>query len=92
MNRVEWKELKARGKRAFVIQGGLRRGLPMGVALAVAVEVIQGHPLPDALGTGSFLGRALLACALFSVGGCLTAAAQWRALEQRFANDPFAES
>jgi hypothetical protein len=56
----------------------------MGIALAVAVEVILGHPFPDALGTGSFLGRALMASALFSVGGCLTAAAQWTSLKRRF--------
>ena len=81
----QWDEVRPKGLRRFVLSGGLMRGIPMGLAVAAAIELTLENPFPEALASASFLGRALLAGALFTAGGCATAYAQWRTLERRFA-------
>lgn len=85
-NREDWEAIKDRGKRRYILTNGiLGRGLPMGVIVALAVEIALGNPLPESLGSPSFLGRAVLASVIFSLGGCATAYANWSSLERRFA-------
>lgn len=83
-SREQWNEVRPKGVRRFVLLGGLMRGIPMGLAVAAAIELTLGNPFPEALASSSFLGRAFLAGALFTAGGCATAYAQWRTLERRF--------
>jgi hypothetical protein len=40
--------------------------------------------MPDALLEARFLGRLLLAVAVFSASGCISALANWRVHERRF--------
>jgi hypothetical protein len=48
--REEWDRVQARGRtRYLVLAGVVRRGLPMGVLVAFAVEVLTGRPVPDSL-------------------------------------------
>ncbi|MEN8184668.1 MAG: hypothetical protein ABFS46_19275 [Myxococcota bacterium] len=64
--------------------GVLGRGLPVGVVLAVVVQMITGSPLPDSLLTARFGLTTLAAVALFSLSGCIRADARWRMAERRF--------
>lgn len=82
-DQIEWEKILKKGKRHYLVISGLRRGIPMGVALATAVEFILGNPFPDAFGTPDFLGRALAASALFSISGAIRAGSRWNSLERR---------
>lgn len=77
--------MRERGEARFVLlRGVLGRGLPMGVLLAVAIELYLGGTLPESLGRAGFWGRLLLCVGVFSASGSLSAHAQWRLLERRF--------
>ncbi len=82
--REQWNEARPKGRRRFVIQGGLLRGIPMGLAVAAAIEITQGHAIAESLASPIFYGRVLLAIGVFTAGGCATAYVQWRTLERRF--------
>ena len=84
-NREEWHRVRERGRtRYLVLTGVVQRGLPMGVVVALAVEVLTGRPVPDSLVSARFVFTVLAGAALFSVSGCIRAAAQWRLAERRF--------
>ena len=84
-SREEWDRVRARGRtRYLVLVGVVRRGLPMGVLVAFAVEVLTGRPVPDSLLSPRFVLTVLAGVALFSLSGCIRAAAQWRLAERRF--------
>ena len=85
IERREWERMKARGRTRFVLLSGvLGRGLPLGLVVAVAIQILTGEPLPDSLASPTFVGRALLAVAVFSASGCLSAYTAWRLHERRF--------
>lgn len=78
--------MQERGERHFLLMRGvLGRGVPMGVLLAVALELAVGAPFPEAFSTTAFWGRLALCVGVFSASGCVSAHAQWRLLERRFA-------
>lgn len=77
--------MRERGEPRFLLMRGvLGRGLPMGVLLAVALELYVGSPFPEAFSTAAFWGRLALCVGVFSASGCVSAHAQWRLLERRF--------
>ena len=82
--REEWAQLRARGRRWFLLRYGvLGRGLPLALLCALAIEVSLGTPFPEALRSQAFLGRFALALAVFSLSGCLTANATWNLYERK---------
>lgn len=81
----DWEKIRARGKVRFVLLSGVvGRGLPMGLVIVLAIELLTGEPIPQSLVSWRFVLRTLLAVALFSVSGCISAAAAWRLAEKRF--------
>ncbi len=81
----EWRTVRSRGEPAFLFRHGfLGRGLPLGVLTAVAIEAYLGGSFPDTLREPAFLGRLLLAVAVFTVSGSLAAHANWSLHERRF--------
>lgn len=84
--REEWERVLARGRRQFLLQNGvLRRGLPLGLFLAVALELYVGGRFPDALRTAAFWGRLALCVGVFSASGVLRSLAIWNAYRRRYA-------
>jgi hypothetical protein len=84
-NRDEWDRVRVRGRaRYLVLTGVVQRGLPMGVVVALAVEVLTGRPVPDSLVSARFVFTVFAGVALFSLSGCIRAATQWRLAERRF--------
>ena len=84
-DRKEWDRIQERGKSWFLFSRGvLGRGLPMALVCAIAIELYLGGKLPEAFLEARFLGRLLLALAVFSVGGVLNAQMQWKLQEKRF--------
>lgn len=84
-DREQWDRVRARGRtRYLVLRGFVRRGLPMGVVVALAVEVLTGRPVPDSLLSARFVLTVLAGVALFSLSGCIRAATEWRLAERRF--------
>lgn len=82
--REEWAPLRARGRGWFLLRYGvLGRGLPLALICAVAIEVSLGSPFPEALRSQAFLLRFVLALAVFSVSGCLTANVTWNLYERK---------
>jgi len=83
--REEWAKLQAEGKRRYLLRYGvIGRGIPMGCVVAVLIEAVLGHQLPDALLEPSFLWNLLLAVGVFSVSGSLSALANWRVHQRRY--------
>ena len=83
--RDEWEQALARGRRKFLIQNGvLQRGLPLGIALAVVLELYLGGTFPDFLRSPPFWGRVALCVAIFSTSGVLRALAVWNAYRRRY--------
>ena len=84
----EWQAVRDKGLSNFVLRTGvLGRGLPLGVVVAVCIEVVIGHPIPEALATWGFVGRLLMAVGVFSISGSISARAYWRSYERRFGGD-----
>jgi hypothetical protein len=86
--REEWEQIRSRGRARFVfVSGVVGRGLPVGLAISLAIEIVTGEPIPESLASWRFAGRTLLAVAVFSISGCLTAHAAWRVHERRFSDE-----
>jgi hypothetical protein len=84
-SREEWDRVLARGRQRFLLENGvLRRGLPLGVFLAVALELYLGGRFPEALGSASFWGRLALCVGVFSTSGVLRSLAIWNAYRRRY--------
>jgi hypothetical protein len=84
-SREDWDRVRAGGRTRYLILAGVvQRGLPMGVVVALAVEVLTGRPVPDSLASVRFVLTLLAGTSLFSLSGCIRAAAQWRLAERRF--------
>ena len=85
-SKEDWAKIEAAGRRSYLLRYGVvGRGLPMGCVIGLLIELIDpSGPMPDALGEPQFLWRLLLAVAVFSASGCLSALANWRAHQRRF--------
>jgi hypothetical protein len=83
-NVEDWRRVRGRGRARFVLVSGLARGIPMGLAVMLAIELFAGGPLPESLATWRFVGRALFAVAIFTASGAVSAAVQWGIQERRF--------
>jgi hypothetical protein len=82
----EWPAVRARGKNDFLLRYGfLRRGLPLGVVVALAIEGGLGSEFPDALSSTRFLLRLVLSVAVLTLSGCISASFTWNVQERRFA-------
>ncbi|MDX1648677.1 MAG: hypothetical protein R3263_02375 [Myxococcota bacterium] len=81
----EWKRIRERGEAAFLLRHGLLgRGLPLGVIVAVAVELSLGGTFPEALREPGFWGRLLFAVAVFTVSGSVASHYNWKVHERRY--------
>lgn len=83
---AEWPAVRARGKNDFLLRYGfMRRGLPLGLVVALALEGGFGGELPEALWSAMFLLRLVLCVAVFTLSGCISASAAWNVHERRSA-------
>lgn len=82
----DWAKIRALGRGQYLLRYGvIGRGVPMGILVALLIELLSpSGAMPDALLEARFLGRLLLAVAVFSVSGCISALANWRVHERRF--------
>lgn len=86
IDRIEdWYRVRAAGKARFVLLSGIARGIPMGLAVMILIELFAGGPFPESLASWRFAWRALLAVAIFTASGCVSAALSWGVFERRFA-------
>lgn len=85
-SREEWAKLRTQGRGRYLFRYGVvGRGIPMGIVVALLIELWDpSGAMPDALLETHFLGRLLLAVAVFSASGCISALANWRVHERRF--------
>jgi len=83
--RAEWERIRRTGVWPHAIRRGLLRGIPTGLLIIVALELLSGRPLDASrLRDGELLARLALAVVLFSLGGVVSTYARWRALDLRF--------
>ena len=82
----DWAKIRALGRGRYLFRYGVvGRGIPMGILVALLIELLDpSGPMPDALLETRFLGRLLLAVAVFAASGCISALANWRVHERRF--------
>ena len=85
-SKQDWAKIHADGKGRYLLRSGvIGRGIPMGLVVALLIELWDpSGEMPDALLAPRFLWRLLLALAVFSVSGCVSALANWRVHERRF--------
>jgi hypothetical protein len=85
-SKEEWAKLAAEGKGRYLLRNGVvGRGVPMGLVVALLIELWDpSGEMPGALLESRFLGRLLLAVAVFAASGCVSALANWRIHERRF--------
>lgn len=84
---AEWARVRESGKPVFLFRAGLARGLPFGLILSVAVEVMRGGEFPEALSEPAFLIRTVLAVAVFTLSGSLRANVNWQVHERRYGGE-----
>jgi len=84
-SREEWAKVRTLGRGRYLFRYGvIGRGIPMGVVVALLIELWDpSGVMPDALLETRFLGRLLLAVTVFSASGALSAVANWRVHERR---------
>jgi hypothetical protein len=82
----EWAKIRSEGKGRYLLRYGvLRRVIPMGIAVAFLIELLDpSGVMPVALLAPRFLWRLLLALAVFAASSCLSALGSWRLHERRF--------
>lgn len=85
-SREDWAKIRTLGRGRYLFRYGVAgRGIPMGIVVALLIELWDpSGAMPDALLEARFLGRLLLAVAVFSASGCISALANWRVHERRF--------
>ena len=85
-SREEWAKLRTEGRGRYLFRYGVAgRGIPMGIVVALLIELWDpSGAMPDALLEARFLGRLLLAVAVFSASGCISGLANWKVHERRF--------
>ena len=83
--RREWDRIRVGGLARFlVVRGLLLRGLPMALAVALLLDLLNVATPGGGWREPGFLARLGVAALLFSMGGMLSAYARWRALDARF--------
>jgi len=84
--REDWLRIRASGRGRYLFRYGVvGRGIPMGIVVALLIELLNPTgTMPEALLGTRFLGRLLLAVAVFAASGCVSALANWRMHERRF--------
>lgn len=90
VSREEWPRIRAAGRtRYLLLWGVLGRGIPMALVVMLVFLLLEGKPLHAGLlrDGGEWL-RFFAAAGLFSVGGVVSSYARWRAMEQRFDEQP----
>lgn len=82
----EWEKVRDGGRiRYAFLTGVVGRGVPIAVVLMVVFLALEGRSFSTELLQDPWVwGRFLLAAALFSVGGVISAFTRWRAMEQRY--------
>ena len=82
----DWAKIRTLGRERYLLRYGvIGRGLPMGIVVALLIELWDpSGAMPDALLDLRFLGRLLLAIGVFAASGCISALANWRMHERRF--------
>jgi len=85
-SREDWAKIRTLGRGQYLFRyGAVGRGIPMGIVVALLIELWDpSGAMPDALLETRFLGRLLLAVAVFTASGCISALANWRVHERRF--------
>jgi hypothetical protein len=85
-SKEDWAKVHAEGKGRYLLRSGvIGRGIPMGLVVSLLIELWDpSGEMPDALLSPRVLLRLLLALAVFSASGCLSALANWRVHERRF--------
>jgi hypothetical protein len=85
-SKEDWEKIRTQGPKRYLLRYGVvGRGIPMGVVVALLIELWDpSGAMPDALLEPRFLGRLLLAVAVFTASGCISAWANWRVHERRF--------
>jgi len=82
---AEWPAVRARGRNDFLFRYGfLRRGLPLGALVAVAIEGALGSEFPAALWSTTFPLRLVFCIAVLTLSGCIRANFNWNLQERRF--------
>ncbi len=83
--REQWERARAGGRTRYLwLAGVAQRGLPMGVVVAVAAEVLTDRAIPESFLSLRFAFTLVAGVTLFSLSGCIRAATQWRLAERRF--------
>ncbi len=81
----EWGRMQLLGKQQYMLRAALRHGVPMTIGVVLLIEFLTGGTLTrERVTSADFLGRTLLALAIFSASGAITAYARWRAAESLF--------
>ncbi len=85
-SKEDWAKIRTLGRGQYLFRYGVvGRGLPMGIVVGLLIEFFNpSGAMPEALLEARFLGRLLLAVAVFSASGCISALANWRVHESRF--------
>ena len=85
-SKEDWAKIQTLGRGRYLLRYGVvGRGIPMGIVVALLIELWDpSGAMPDALLEPRFLGRLLLAVAVFTASGCISAWANWRVHERRF--------
>jgi hypothetical protein len=88
-SREEWAKVRTAGRARYLLRYGvIGRGIPMGVVVALLIELWDpSGAMPDALLETRFLWRLLLAVTVFSASGALSALANWGVHERRSAGE-----
>ncbi|RIL05614.1 MAG: hypothetical protein DCC71_09830 [Proteobacteria bacterium] len=85
---IEWDRIRAQGMPRFVLIGALRRGIPMAIAVLVALELMESGTFGrHRLMTPEFLERVLLVFTVFVLGGALSSFARWKSHESLYGRD-----
>jgi len=89
-SRAEWERIRRQGlTRYLLVRGVLVRGIPMAVAIILALELFRGRSIDrELLLDKAFEWRLWVAAALFSLGGVISSFARWKLLDASFGTRP----
>ncbi len=84
--RERWERIRQGGLVPYLVSRGVLRGLPMAAAVIAVVELLSGAGA-ERLRDPDLYVRLLVAGALFSVGGAVSAWARWKGMAARYEDD-----
>jgi hypothetical protein len=80
--RAQWRKTREQGMPRFIAIGALRRGVPMGALVLLALEIMEGGSFTaERFASGAFVERVLFVFAVFLAGGALSAFGRWKSNE-----------